>query len=320
MKIFEQIQEQLAAADFKSISVSTEHLPELRRNFEKLLVEKTLKKEFYDEIVSRYGLHWHFELPVSFRTARSIIMTAVPQPKTSLQFELYGEKHLAIVPPTYIHDTDKVALDMLSPLLAKDGYKIQTALLPSKLIAVRSGLAKYGRNNIAYIDGWGSYFRLRAFFSDIPCSQDNWQEPAAMELCSKCTACINKCPTRAISADRFLVDAGQCLTFFNEGLEEFPAWIHPKWHNCLIGCMVCQDVCPANKDHTAWVMPGGDFSEEETVMILDGVPEASLPADTAQKLQKVNMLESYDLLQRNLGALIDKTRKKDERALRNDSI
>jgi epoxyqueuosine reductase len=298
------IQAKLAAADFKSAFVSTEHLPELQNAFKKMLAEKTLDREFYDEIVARYDLKWDFDLPAGFHEARSIIITAVPQPKTSLQFDLRGKKYLAIVPPTYIHDTDQAALDIISPLLARHGYRIQSALLPSKLIAVRSGLARYGKNNISYIDGWGSYFRLRAFFSYIPCAQDEWQEPAGLELCSKCTACVKKCPTSAISKDRFLVDAGKCLTFFNEGEEEFPEWIDPKWHNCLIGCMICQDVCPANKEHTVWIMPGGDFSEEETALILDGAVLNSLPSRTVEKLERVYMLESYDLLQRNLGALI----------------
>jgi epoxyqueuosine reductase len=313
MKVIEHIQQQLADADFKSAFVATEHLPELRHDFEKLLAEKTLNRGFYDEIVSRYGLCWHFELPVSFRTARSVIITAVPQPKTSLQFELHGKKYFSIVPPTYVHDTDKVALDIMSPLLAKHGYEIHDALLPSKLLAVRSGLARYGRNNISYIEEWGSYYRLRAFFSDMPCPQDNWREPVALELCSKCTACIKKCPTEAISADRFLVNAGKCLTFFNEKEDAFPDWLDPAWHNCLIGCMICQDVCPANKDHTAWIMPGGDFSERETGMILDGVSKDKLPANTAQKLQNVCMLESYELLQRNLGVLIDKAQTNKEK-------
>jgi epoxyqueuosine reductase len=305
-KVFEQIQQQLTEVDFKSSFVSTKHLPELRRDFERLLEQRTLNREFYDEIVSRYGLDWHFELPSNLRAVKSVIITAVPQPKTSLKFEFDGKKCYAIIPPTYVRDTDQAALEIMSPLLAKHGYAVRDALLPVKLIAVRSGLARYGRNNIAYINGWGSYFRLRAFFSDVPCPEDNWQEPAALELCSNCRTCIKKCPTKAICADRFLVDAGKCLTFFNEGTENFPAWVNPRWHNCLIGCMVCQDVCPANKEHTAWIMPDGDFSEEETLMILDGTPQNMLPASTAEKLQQVNMLGNYDLLQRNLSALINK--------------
>ena len=308
-KVSEQIQEELKSADFRTTFVSTEHLPELSADYEKLLKEKTLNKDFYDEIVSRYGLEWQFELPPDFPGAKSIIITAAAQPKTSLEFVLAGQKYYAIIPPTYIYDTDQQIMDTISPLLKKHGYQMKTALLPTKLLAVRSGLAKYGRNNVTYVDGWGSYHRLRVFFSDMPCNDACWQEPVALELCSKCEACIKKCPTRAISADRFLLDAGRCLTFFNEANEEFPKWIDPAWHNCLIGCMICQDVCPVNKDHTAWIIPGGDFSEEETKMILDGIPRDKLPVTTTDKLRRVRMLDDYELLRRNLGALISKSQK-----------
>ena len=300
------LQKQLLDADFKSTVVSTERLPDLQNGFEKLLEDKSLDKAFYDEIVERYGLEWHFDLPSDFPEAKSIILTAAPQPKVSLEFALSGNKHYAIIPPTYIHDTDQEVRDIIAAYLQKHGYEISNARLPTKLLAVRSGLAKYGRNNIAYIDGWGSYFRLRAFFSDIPCTNDHWQEPEALELCSKCTACVKKCPTHAISTDRFLVNAGKCLTFFNEASYDFPEWIAPEWHNCLIGCMICQDVCPANREHTAWIMPGGEFSEEETEMILQGVSKDKLPTQTSKKLEKVAMLDDFELLQRNLRVLLKK--------------
>lgn len=312
-KVVEQLQHELAKADFKSAFVSTDHLSELQSDFEQLLDQGILNRAFYDKIVARLGLYWHFEPPASVGKARSVIVTAVPQPKTSLKFEIHGEKHYAIVPPTYTHDTDALVMDILSPLLAEHDYTVHDALLPSKLLAARSGLTRYGRNNITYIEGWGSYFRLRAYFSDLPCPQDIWQEPATLDLCNKCRACIKKCPTSAISQDRFLLDAGKCLTFFNEGTEVFPDWIDATWHNCLVGCMVCQDVCPANKEHLGWVMPGGDFTEEETEMILDGVSKNKIPLSTAQKLEKVGMLDYYELLQRNLGALISKSQKNNEK-------
>ena len=75
--------------------------------------------------------------------------------------------------------------------------------------------------------------------------------------------------------------------------------------------MVCQDVCPANKDLTRWVVPGGEFSEEETQMILEGIPMAKLPEETTEKLKKLYMLDDYDLLQRNLGVLMSKIKSKD---------
>lgn len=308
-KIIKDLQGKLTAAGLASSVVSVTRLAEVKRKLETLLDKRFLDSDLYDEIISRYGLFWNFEPPASLPTAKSVIITAAQQPKVSLKFRFSGKAYFAIIPPTYISDTDQEAANVMLPYLNQHGYKSCNALVPVKLLAVRSGLAQYGRNNITYIAGWGSYYRLRAFFSDIPCTEDGWHEPVAMERCSTCTACVKKCPTGAISRERFLVNAGACLTFFNEVSDAFPDWIDPAWHNCLIGCMICQDVCPANKEQTSWVMPGGEFSEEETMMILDGVMKNRLPATTTAKLQKVEMLDSYDILARNLRLLIDKEQK-----------
>ncbi len=314
-KVIKELHQHLANAGFKSSIVSIQHLSDLQCDLENLLEQGILQKDFYDEITSRYGLHWNFKPPADFPAAKSIIITAVPQPKTSVKFTLSDKTYSAIIPPTYLYDTDKEASNIISLHLGNYGYKVCDALLPTKLLAVHSGLARYGKNNIAYIDGWGSYFRLRAFFSDIPCTIDNWQELKMMDLCKKCNACIKRCPTNAITKDRFLIDAARCTTYFNEEEDEFPEWIDPSWHNSLIGCMICQDVCPANKDYTKWVVPGEEFSEEETLIILKGVPKDKLPLETTEKLKKICMLDSYNLLQRNLGVLINKDRKNAEEVI-----
>lgn len=300
------MEQQLAQVGFKGVVVSTEHLPEVRNTYEGLLEEKSLDRHFYDEIAARYELNWNFDPAARFPTARSVIVTAVQQPKISLEFHFGGRKYYGIIPPTYVHDIDAAVLKILSAYLNGYGYEACDALLPTKLLAVRSGLARYGRNNIAYIDGWGSYFRLRAYFTDMPCGNGSWTDTVAMEQCNKCTTCVRRCPTGAISEERFLIDAGKCLTFFNEGPDDFPKWIEPAWHNCLIGCMICQDVCPANKEHVNWLMPGAEFSEEETTMILKGTIQDMLPAETSEKLRNVNMLDSYPLLKRNLRALLER--------------
>ena len=64
---------------------------------------------------------------------------------------------------------------------------------------------------------------------------------------------------------------------------------------------VFQDVCPANKDYTNLIVPGGEFSEEETMMILEGISKDELPFETIEKFKKLYMDGWYNLLQRNLG-------------------
>ena len=304
--LIKEMQHRLEKAGFKSALVSIDHLTDLESTFDNLLEKGLINKAFYDEIVSRYNLYWNFKLPKEFPDARAIVITAAPQPKVNVRFNLSDKTYNAVIPPTYIHDTDEESARLISKYIGEHGYKIHDAVLPEKLLAVHSGLAKYGRNNVTYIDGMGSYYRTKVFFTDIPYDADDWQEWQALKLCGRCKACMSYCPTKAIREDRFLISGEKCLTFWNEGRDDFPEWIDHDWHNALIGCMGCQDVCPVNREFKDWIEEGGEFSEEETRMILDGVAKDRLPSETHEKLKRLWMLHDYELLQRNLRFLMSK--------------
>ncbi len=298
----QDIQQHLAQAGYKSEWASIRHLADLHADVEHAL---TSRNTGYPEVAARYALKYDFELPADFPTAQSIIVTAAPHPKICVTFEVAGKHYPVIIPPTYLHDTDNAILAILAQDTCQYGYRVRDAILPTKPLAVHSGLATYGKNNIAYIAGLGSFFRLRAFFSDIPCPPENWYPLTLMEQCATCTVCRKKCPTQAIPDDGFLLDVTRCLTYRNEGAEEFPEWIDPGWHNCLIGCMRCQDSCPANRAQQDWVAPGETFTEEETLMILEGRFPQQFPENTRDKLKKLSMLDDAGLLQRNLSALMN---------------
>ncbi len=303
-ELLEELRRHLADAGFKSSIASVKHLSDLQYDLRQLVERGIADRDSYTELVSRYGLDYHFEAPPDFPTAQSIIITAVPQPKVRVRFQLRDTTYPAIIPPTYAHDTDETASAVISQHLGQKGYGTTDAILPSKPLAVHCGLAAYGRNNVTYIDGLGSFFRLRAFFSDAPCASDTWQELKMMDRCEECAACSEACPTCAITEDRFLIDATRCITYLNEGEGEFPEWIDSASHNCLVGCMICQDICPVNKDQRDWIVEGEEFSEEETSMILKGVSEPGFPPETAEKLRKIQMLGYESVLRRNLGVLI----------------
>jgi hypothetical protein len=71
--------------------------------------------------------------------------------------------------------------------------------------------------------------------------------------------------------------------------------------------MICQKVCPANKDVVKWIEAGASFDSEETELILKGVSEERLPRETIEKLKKQGMMRYYDVLGRNLKVLIEKS-------------
>jgi epoxyqueuosine reductase len=237
-----------------------------------------------------------------------VITVAIPQPQYRLYFNIKNKRFPVIIPPTYVNSYKIVqeVNDLLNRFLSGTGFMVESAILPEKLLAVHNGLSKYGKNNISYIEGLGSFYQLESFFSNVPCSDEIWYEERELEKCSDCKICLKNCPTGAISASRFLLRAEKCLTFWNEGDEEFPAWIKPESHNCLIGCIRCQIVCPYNKSLTSWIEDIVEFSSEETECLLSAMPPDSLPLSIKEKISLIEFTNNLHRIPRNLRALIGK--------------
>jgi len=291
----------LEGLGFKARLVSVKHLQELEDAVEGARLQGLIDEDLYGEYLSGFD----FSVPNLLSEARSIIVVASPVPALQVTFMRNGRPFQAIVPPTYNHDTDQQVYDCITDVLKPEGYQLVTGKLPKKLLAARSGLVKYGKNNIAYVDDMGSYLRLACFYTDAPVSGEHWEEPQMLDQCNKCEACIRKCPTAAISSDRFLLYAEKCLTFHNERKVAFPEWIDPSWHNCLIGCMICQNVCPVNKRSVRRIVHAGTFSDEETELILKGATREDLHQTTLEKLKHSSLLDGYELVSRNLNALLN---------------
>jgi epoxyqueuosine reductase len=201
---------------------------------------------------------------------------------------------------------DEHVLGFLGKILEPAGYHLVPALLPKKLLATCSGLAVYGKNNVTYVPGMGSFYGLVAMYSDLPVEGDNWQEPKMMERCENCSVCLRSCPAGAITDERFLLHAERCITFHNEkpANVHFPSWMDSTWHNCLVGCLLCQWNCPANKEVRNFIQEGPAFNNEETERFLAGTPIEKIPENTREKMQRVNLERWLDLFPRNLGALL----------------
>lgn len=285
----------------KARIVSLDHVSALRQDINKWRRKKVLCEELDQEYLKEFDFN---PTEKSFK-AKSIIIVASPQPKIQVSFVVKGKSIPVIIPPTYCHLTDEKVEDLLLRILKPEGFHVVKAILPWKSLAVHSGLAEYGKNNICYVQGMGSFFRLTAFYSDFPYDDVVWSEFQMMERCHHCSACLNTCPTRAISSKRFLLHAERCLTFHNEGKRAFPSWLNPSWHECLVGCLRCQVICPENKDFGDWIESKTAFSEAETTLLLDLLPMDKLPAKTEKKLKELYMMEYLEILPRNMRAVFN---------------
>lgn len=301
-----ELYEKLEKRGFAARVVSVEHVSELRKNIEDSHRDGAFDEAFYQRYLNKFI----YSPPADLPETRSLIVVASRQPQVRMIFNYGGKPVPVIAPPTYLHaaETDRRALETLTEILGPEGYHIVPARLPNKILAVRSGLASYGKNNITYVEGMGSYFRLSAFYSDMPFSEkEEWRDMSVMQRCNECLACAYKCPTRAIDLDRFLLYAEKCITYHNEkpGEIPFPDWINASWHNCLVGCMICQKVCPENVDYTGLIEEGPEFSSDETALLLAGTPRDRLPATMLRKLEEWDLLDLLDVIPRNLGALLE---------------
>lgn len=241
-------------------------------------------------------------------TPRSLISVITPSPKVNLQFNDGSKQVCCIVPPYY---TDECTiggkiLEYINTFLTRQGFHAADAgMLPQKLLAVRAGLALYGRNNITFSKDFGSHFRLLAYVSDLPCDDGPWFPSRRMACCDNCHSCVDVCPTKAITPDNRIIDASKCLTLMNELPGMFPDWLPENAHNSLIGCMKCQDCCPANAHKTNDITLGMTFSEQETAEILQYKNDSPYSGALAVKLEAAGINPDFwPLLPRNLSVLL----------------
>jgi len=304
--VIQNFYEKLDAKGYKGKIVSAKYIPDLQNSVKKFKDQRLLDPDFYEE----YKKYFDFEPKTGFGEVKSLFMVAMPQPQYEIVFNWKNKEVPLKIPPTYLHGRALIneTKAFLTDLLKPSGHSVEFARLPQKTLAIRAGLAEYGRNNITYIRGLGSFHRLFTFYSDFPYEQDGWQELRMMDLCKECSACVRKCPTGAIPEDRFLLRAERCLTFHNEHPVDvpFPDWIDPSWHNCLVGCLHCQKVCPANEKVIKWTEPGPTFSEEETKLLLSGTAVENLPEETRNKVEEHGLGYYLSVYPRNLGVILER--------------
>ena len=298
IKFHEQLQSRRCFARM----ISVNHLDELRGEIEGPHRDGQFDASFYQENLANFK----YQIPEDLPDARSIIVVAKPQPAITTIFHWKGEEVPLIVPPTYADgaQVDAQVLSILNDVLQPESYHFVKTRLPLKSLAAHSGLVSYGRNNITYMPKFGSYHRLTAFFSDFPCQEDNWEERKLMAGCETCRACLETCPTGAISDDRFLLRAEKCLTYLNEkeSSAAFPNWVDPGTHHAIVGCMRCQRACPYNKGVNGWAEIRGEFTEEETAYLMEGNFTGDKAAAMEAKLKTIGL--DLNIFPRNLAALL----------------
>lgn len=289
-------------------------LENIRNEFDSMLSDESLDASFY-----KSQLDWfHYPLKTTIDHPESIIIIAIPRPAHQISFEMGDKTIETIAPPTYV-DYDRIRTEALKDFTTqcmKSTHDVEILRAPLKAAAARLGLVSYGRNNIAYIPGIGSYFQLVGILTDTVFPDECYNEPREPQTfleCDSCTRCITACPTGAITKDRFLLDHNRCFTLYNEYPNPLPDWLTTKQlkrlskDSCLIGCLICQRVCPINIGFPLVEDSGIVFSAEETDALLNDQIDVqnALDKTIVQKLEQIDMVDDLPVLGRNLRTILE---------------
>ena len=135
------------------------------------------------------------------------------------------------------------------------GYRVfvDSAPVMEVELAQKSGLGWRGKHTLLLNREAGSMFFLGEIYVDVPFPID----PPVTAHCGECSACLDICPTQAITAP-YQLDARRCISYLTiEHQGAIPEELRPMMGNRVYGCDDCQLVCPWNK--FAHISPLPDF-------------------------------------------------------------
>ncbi|MBC8044208.1 MAG: tRNA epoxyqueuosine(34) reductase QueG [Rhizobacter sp.] len=121
---------------------------------------------------------------------------------------------------------------------------VDSAPMLDKAWAQRAGLGWIGKHSNLLNRTLGSAFFIGSLVLDAVLEYD---APYLNNYCGDCTACIDLCPTEAIT-EPYQVDARKCISYLTIELKrnftEEESNMVGEW---LFGCDICQQVCPWNR-------------------------------------------------------------------------
>jgi epoxyqueuosine reductase len=271
-------------------------------------LEKWLQQGFHGEMSYMEN---HFDKRLDPRLlvddAKSVI---------SLAYNYYPEQHqnndsYKISKYAYGEDYHHVIKEKLRELLANIQQEIgevsgrcfvDSAPILERAWAEKAGLGWNGKHSLLIQKQQGSFFFLAELIVDLELEYDH---PTTTNHCGTCTKCIDACPTAAILPNN-TVDASKCISYFTIELKEnIPSDFKNQFQDWMIGCDICQDVCPWNRFSKAHSEPL--FHPKEAILQFTKRDWEEITEETFQKVFKKSAVKRTKFLglQRNISFLKD---------------
>lgn len=131
---------------------------------------------------------------------------------------------------------------------------VDTAPVMEREFAVAAGLGWVGKHTLMIHPRHGSWFLLGVIVTtlDLPDSCELGHTGGTYsggDHCGTCTRCIDACPTDAIAAEGYALDATRCISYLTlEHRTAIDPTLHTGMGDWLAGCDICQEVCPHNRE------------------------------------------------------------------------